>query len=76
MSHGYYPPMPVQPYYQSSMNYQEQYHYPSSNVSYDQQQMEPPRNSGFLDYVFGGARHNDDQSESGDFDPTRHSTMW
>ena len=59
------------------MNYQDPHNYQSSNLSYDQQhQIEQPRSSGFFDYIFGGAGYNDSESQSGNYDPARHSTMW
>lgn len=50
-------------YSHQSMNYEDPYHQQSS--------------SGFYGYIFGqGATQDDSQSESRDYDPPRHSTMW
>jgi hypothetical protein len=78
ISHGYYPymPNPNAPFYnQPPMNY---HHDSSTNSSYEYayQQIEPPRSSGLFDYVFGGSGNNNDEGDSGSYDPARRSTMW
>lgn len=74
MPHGYYPymPNPNLPQYQPPMNYNDS----SATSSYGYQQIEPPRSSGLFDYVFGGSGYNNDEGDSGSYDPARHSTMW
>ncbi|WJX82838.1 hypothetical protein P8452_65553 [Trifolium repens] len=75
MPHGYYPymPNPNTPLYNDApMNYNES----STNSSYDYQQIEPPRSSGIFDYVFGRSGNNNDEGDSGSYDPARRSTMW
>ncbi|WJX24656.1 hypothetical protein P8452_13740 [Trifolium repens] len=75
MPHGYYPYMsnPNTPLYNDApMNYNES----STNSSYDYQQIEPPRSSGIFDYVFGRSGNNNDEGDSGSYDPARRSTMW
>jgi len=48
------------------------YHHDSStNSSYDYQQIEPPRNTGLFDYVFGGSGNNNDEGDSGSYDLAR-----
>ncbi|WJX31709.1 hypothetical protein P8452_20113 [Trifolium repens] len=37
---------------------------------------EPPRSSGIFDYVFGRSGNNNDEGDSGSYDPARRSTMW
>ncbi|GAU47263.1 hypothetical protein TSUD_280860 [Trifolium subterraneum] len=75
MPHGYYPYMSnpnTQFYNDAPMNYNES----STNSSYDYQQIEPPRSSGLFDYVFGRSGNNNDEGDSGSYDPARRSTMW
>ncbi|WJX28175.1 hypothetical protein P8452_16927 [Trifolium repens] len=72
---GYYPymPNPNTPFYNDApMNYNES----STNSSYDHQQIEPPRSSGLFDYVFGRGGNDNDEGDSGSYDPARRSTMW
>jgi hypothetical protein len=72
---GYYPYMPNHntPFYNDApMNYNDS----STNSSYDHQQIEPPRSSGLFDYVFGRGGNDNDEGDSGSYDPARRSTMW
>ncbi|WJX63160.1 hypothetical protein P8452_48080 [Trifolium repens] len=72
---GYYPymPNPNTPFYNDApMNYNDS----STNSSYDHQQIEPPRSSGLFDYVFGRGGNDNDEGDSGSYDPARRSTMW
>jgi hypothetical protein len=76
ISHRYYPYMP-NPNAPFSKKPPTNYHHDSStNSSYDYKEIEPPRSSRLYDYVFGGTRNNNDEGDSGSYDPARRSNMW
>ena len=72
--HYHYPNTQVPPYYQF-LNYPQPYYHQAPGHPFHQQMENISR--GFLNYIFEqGSRQDDNESQSGGYDPPRYSTMW